>query len=74
LRAASAGFAFCVLNALMRLLSLQVHPFQAPFLRCFFGLLVLLPFVWRHGTAAYRPTRVGGPVARGAFHTIGLSL
>jgi drug/metabolite transporter (DMT)-like permease len=72
--AASAGFTFCVLNALMRLLALQVHPMQAQFLRYLFGLLVLLPIVWHHGAAAYRPTRVGGQFARGAFHTIGLCL
>lgn len=72
--AASAGFTFCMLNALMRLLALQVHPFQAQFLRYFFGLLVLLPFVWHHGTEAFRPTRVGGQFARGAFHTLGLCL
>lgn len=72
--AASAGFTFCVLNALMRLLALQVHPMQAQFLRYLFGLLVLLPFVWHHGASAYRPTRVGGQFARGAFHTLGLCL
>ncbi len=72
--AGSAGFTFCMLNALMRLLALQVHPFQAQFLRYFFGLLVLLPFVWQHGATAYRPRRVGGQFARGAFHTLGLCL
>ena len=70
----AAGFTFCILNALMRALALQLDPFQAQFLRYLFGLLVLLPLLWRHGLAAYWPKRVGGQFTRGALHTIGLFL
>ncbi len=58
----------------MRSLSLQMDTFQAQFLRYLFGLLVLLPLVWRHGIAAYRPQRLGGQFTRGALHTLGLCL
>jgi drug/metabolite transporter (DMT)-like permease len=72
--AAAAGLLFSLLNALMRALALSVDPFQAQFLRYFFGLVVLLPIVLHHGLAAYRPRHVGGQFLRGAAHTLGLCL
>lgn len=70
-----AGFIFCILNALMRALTLgDIQPFQAQFLRYFFGLLVLAPMVWRSGLAHYRPRQIGGQFARGFAHTLGLCL
>jgi drug/metabolite transporter (DMT)-like permease len=71
---ASAGLVFSVLNALMRALAQQLDPFLAQFLRYLFGLLVLLPLLWRHGLAAYQPKNVGGQFLRGGFHTLGLML
>jgi len=70
----AAGLVFSVLNALMRGLAQQLDPFLAQFLRYLFGLVVLLPLLWRHGPAAYRPKNVGGQFLRGAFHTLGLML
>ncbi len=70
----ASGLVFSVLNALMRSLAQQLDPFQAQFLRYLFGLIVLLPLVWRHGLAAYRPKQVSGQFLRGAFHTVGLML
>ena len=72
--AASAGLTFSFLNALMRVLALQVDPFQGQFLRYFFGLAVLLPFILHDGVAAYRPRQVAGQFWRGAAHTLGLCL
>jgi drug/metabolite transporter (DMT)-like permease len=73
-----AGFIFSGLNALMRKLSLHVDPFQAQFLRYFFGLLVLLPVMLpvarAQGWGVYRPNQVGGQFSRGALHTAGLCL
>jgi len=70
----AAGLVFSMLNALMRALAQQLDPFLAQFLRYLFGLLVLLPLLWRHGLAAYRPKNVGGQFLRGGFHTVGLVL
>ena len=70
----ASGLVFSVLNALMRALAQQLDPFQAQFLRYLFGLIVLLPLIWRHGLAAYRPKHVGGQFLRGGFHTVGLML
>ena len=69
-----AGVAFSLLNALVRGLAQQVHPFQAQFLRYLFGLIVLLPMVAWYGPSTYRPQAVGGQFVRGALHTAGLCL
>jgi drug/metabolite transporter (DMT)-like permease len=58
----------------MRGLTLELDPFQSQFLRYLFGLIVLLPLLWRHGLAAYRPRNIRGQFARGALHTAGLCL
>jgi drug/metabolite transporter (DMT)-like permease len=70
----ASGAIFCVLNTLMRSLSLQLDPMQTQFLRYLFGLLVVLPIVWRAGWRAYRPQQVFGQFTRGAVHTLGLVL
>jgi drug/metabolite transporter (DMT)-like permease len=71
---ALAGAIFTVLNALMRLLALQLDPMQTQFLRYLFGFAVLLPWLVRHGPAAYRPQSPAGQFWRGAVHTLGLLL
>jgi drug/metabolite transporter (DMT)-like permease len=70
----ASGVIFSFLNALMRALGQQVDPFQSQFLRYVFGLLVLLPLVWHHGVAAYRPKTMRGQFIRGGLHTAGLYL
>ena len=72
--AVAAGVIFSFLNALMRALGQQVDPFQSQFLRYFFGLIVLLPLVWHHGAAAYKPKTMRGQFLRGGLHTAGLYL
>ncbi len=71
---AASGALFCVLNATMRSLALQLAPMQAQFLRYLFGLLVMLPLVWHAGLKAYRPHNMAGQFTRGAVHTVGLAL
>ena len=63
-----------MLNALLRLLTLHIDPFQAQFLRYFFGLLVLLPLMWRSGFGNFWPKRMSDQFTRGAAHTLGLCL
>lgn len=69
-----AGFSFVLLNTLQRYLTLQIDPLQSQFMRYLCGMLVMLPFVWRAGLAAYRPQHIGGQFTRGVVHTIGLGL
>ena len=70
----AAGFLFACLNATLRLLTQRMDPFQAQFLRYFFGLLVLLPLIFWRGFASYWPRQVGTQFTRGAVHTLGLGL
>jgi len=69
---AASGMLFCILNATMRGLTQHLPPMQSQFLRYVFGLLVMLPLVWRAGLAAYRPHNLPGQFTRGAVHTLGL--
>lgn len=70
----AAGFIFCQLNALLRVLTIQLDPFQTQFLRYLFGCVVMLPLVLRSGLAAYRPKKIGGQFVRGLVHSTGLWL
>ena len=72
--AASAGFIFCLLNATLRSLSLQVDPFQAQFLRYVFGLVVLMPIALKVGLKTYKPNGLTGQIWRGVVHTAALML
>jgi drug/metabolite transporter (DMT)-like permease len=71
---AASGVVFSQLNALMRVLALELHPFQAQFLRYLFGMLVMLPLIVRSGPRSYLPQRIGPQFTRGAVHTLGLCL
>ena len=70
----AAGFAFVLLNTLMRGLTIEVGALQTQFLRYFFGLVVMLPLILRAGVAAYMPQRFAGHFTRGAVHTVGLMI
>jgi drug/metabolite transporter (DMT)-like permease len=70
----ASGLLFTGLNALLRTLAQQLDPFVAQFLRYAAGALVMLPFIWRAGLAAYRPKGLSGQLWRGAVHTAGLML
>ncbi|MCO6415937.1 DMT family transporter [Siccirubricoccus sp. KC 17139] len=70
----ASGVLFILLNGLLRWLAQQMDPFVAGFLRYSAGVVVMLPFIWRAGLAAYRPHNVAGQFWRGALHTSGLLL
>jgi drug/metabolite transporter (DMT)-like permease len=72
--AASAGLVFAVLNSSLRLLALQLHPFEAQFLRYLLGFGVMVPLIVHRGVRAYTPARIRPQFTRGAVHTIGLCL
>jgi drug/metabolite transporter (DMT)-like permease len=68
------GFLFSLLNTIARDLTLHLDVYQSQFLRYLFGLLVILPWVWRDGWRAYRPVNLAGQFWRGGVHTLGLVL
>jgi drug/metabolite transporter (DMT)-like permease len=71
---AVSGFIFAILNALLRVISLQMDPLQVQFLRYLGGLVVMLPFIARVGLRAYSPNGLIGQLWRGVIHTSGMVL
>jgi drug/metabolite transporter (DMT)-like permease len=69
-----SGAIFGVLNALLRVITLQLPPIEAQFLRYVSGALVMLPFILRVGFRAYHPNGMVGQLWRGAAHTSGMLL
>jgi len=67
-----SGMVFGVLNALLRIITLQLPPIEAQFLRYVSGALVMLPFILRAGFRAYHPKGLAGQLWRGAAHTSGM--
>jgi len=68
------GFLFSLLNTIARELTLQLDVYQSQFLRYVFGLLVILPWVFRDGWRSYMPVNMAGQFWRGGVHTLGLIL
>jgi drug/metabolite transporter (DMT)-like permease len=68
------GLLFSLLNTIARELTLQLDVYQSQFLRYLFGLIFILPWVWRDGWRAYMPVNMVGQFWRGGVHTLGLVL
>ncbi len=63
---ATVGFAS--MHAVIRIASNEQHPFEVAFFRNLFGLIILSPFLLRHGFGALRTRRLPLHAARGAVH------
>ncbi|MEY4026729.1 MAG: Riboflavin transporter, partial [Pseudomonadota bacterium] len=68
------GLLFSMLNTIARQLTLHLDVYQSQFLRYLFGLLVILPWVFRDGWRTYMPVNMAGQFWRGGVHTVGLIL
>jgi len=72
--AVASGMALQSMNAVMRLMALELHSMQAQFLRALFGLIVMLPVIAigirRSGWRSYWPKDMRGQWIRGVAHTI----
>ena len=71
--AVASGLLLCMLNTVVRSITLDLNVYQSMFLRYFCGFMVMLPFM-RGGWAALVPNNVKGQFWRGGVHTIGLML
>jgi drug/metabolite transporter (DMT)-like permease len=71
---AAGGFLFSILNTIVRSIAMQMDPFEVQFLRYLFGLLVMLPWVFKAGPRNYWPTDIKGQFWRGGVHTVGMVL
>ncbi len=64
----ASGIAGTAMGAVIRHVSQELHPFEIAFFRNVFGLLLLLPLVWRHGLASLRTRRPGLHFTRGILN------
>jgi drug/metabolite transporter (DMT)-like permease len=71
---AAGGLTLCAMNALMRVLTQEMSPLFAQFLRYLFAMLVMMPLLLRDGLGAYRPNNLRGQFWRGLFHAAALTL
>ena len=68
---ASACF-FGVMAVVIRIASAALHPFEIAFFRSFFGALVALPLLLRHGPRMLRTDRIGFYAVRCAIGTLSM--
>ena len=63
-----AAMATAGMNACVRFLSGDLHPFEIGFFRCLFGLLILMPLLVRYGLRPLRTSRIGLHMIRAALN------
>ena len=49
-----SGICSVMMNVLIRIAAQSMHPFEVAFFRCFFGLVLLAPWILRSGPASLR--------------------
>jgi len=54
-----SGVCSVMMNVLIRIAAQTMHPFEVAFFRCFFGLVLLLPWIVRSGPALLRSRNSG---------------
>lgn len=65
---------FAAMNAVVRQLSGELHPFEVYFFRSLFGVVVFLPLIWREGVEPLRTQRLGLHVLRGTVTGVSMLL
>lgn len=68
----ASGVVFSAQGAIVKQLGLRLDSFEIAFFRCVFGLLVVLPFVLRGGTALFMTGRPGLHVVRALVGVSGM--
>lgn len=62
-----------LMHAIIRFTTVQLHPFEVAFFRCFFGLLVLLPIIVRNGVGVFRTSRLPAHLLRTACQLVSMT-
>lgn len=71
----ATGFTNTVMLSAIKQLSEELHAFEIAFFRCFIGLIVLLPLVWRAGAAtALKTSQQKLHILRGVLNAGGMLL
>jgi drug/metabolite transporter (DMT)-like permease len=69
---AFGGICATVMNVFIRRAAVELHPFEVTFFRCFFGLLVLVPWLMRVGIGSLRTRNVGFYTLRAGISLISM--
>lgn len=67
-----ASLVFNLMNAVIRYLSADIHPFEIGFFRNVFGLVALSPLYFRHGLGVLKTKRIGMHATRAGFNVISM--
>lgn len=67
-----ASLVFNLMNAVIRYLSADIHPFEIGFFRNVFGLVALSPLYFRHGLRVLKTKRIGMHATRAGFNVISM--
>jgi len=60
-----SGICAVVMNVLIRVAAQSIHPFEVAFFRCFFGLVLVLPWIIQGGPGLLRSRNAGFYLLRG---------
>lgn len=66
------GLCSTAMNVVIRQAAAELHPFEITFFRCFFGLLVLVPWLMRVGFGALRTTKIWFFTLRGLVSLVSM--
>ena len=69
-----SGLLFSVLNAGLRYVALDLPALVTSFLRFCFGILFILPILWRRGLGVFHTRRPSLQVARNLVHTLAFAI
>ena len=68
----AGGVCATAMNVVIRHAAQELHPFEITFFRCFFGLLVLVPWLMRVGFGALRTRKIGFFTLRGLVSLVSM--
>ena len=69
-----SGIMFIGVTGIVRYLGGEMHPIQAPFIRYAFGIVLVVPVIWRVGLYGLLSARIRLHASRGLVHGIGVML
>jgi drug/metabolite transporter (DMT)-like permease len=70
----AAGFSFALMSAAVKVAAAESPNTMVVFFRNAVALVVLLPWVWTQGRAAFRTTQIGGHLVRGLAGVTAMSM
>ena len=67
-----SGICAVMMNVLIRIAAQSMHPFEVAFFRCFFGLVLVLPWIIKGGPGLLRSRNAGFYLLRGAVGLVSM--